>query len=158
MPKSIKMGAPKWPPYPQTFGPSRRSRDGPLVASGGLWRGRSVAYQGGAAHVAGLVGGERARPMHRLAVVPHDEVADAPGVGVDELPLGGVLDEVAQEEARLRHRPAHDRAGVRGEVERLALRHRVRAHQGLAHGLEAGALLVGEVGEAELLAREDLRM
>src|SRR5712691_10031020 len=90
------------------------------------------------------------------AVVPHDEVADAPRVRVDEPRLSGVLDEVAQEGARLRDRPADDGPGVRGQVERLAPRGGVRAHQALAHRLEALALLVGEVGEAELLAREEL--
>ena len=48
----------------------------------------------------------RAGAVHGLAVVPHHEVADPPLVRVDELPLGGVLDEVTQEGARLRHRPA----------------------------------------------------
>jgi len=79
-------------------------------------------------------------------------------VGVDELALGGVLDQVAQEGARLRHRPAQDRAGVRGEVERAAPGDRMRPDEALAHRREAGALLVGEVGEAELLPREDLRV
>ena len=96
--------------------------------------------------------------MHGLAVVPHHQVADPPLVGVDELPLGRVLDQVAQEAARLGHRPADDRAGVRGQIERLAPGTGMDAHQALAHRLEARALLVGEVGEAELLAREDLRV
>src|SRR5438094_670239 len=118
----------------------------------------SGADERGAAHVARLVHGERPRPTHGAAVVPHHEVADAPAVRVDELPLCGVLDEVAQEGARLRHRPAQDAARVRRQVERLASRRRVRAHQALAHRREARALLVGEVGEAELLARENLRV
>jgi hypothetical protein len=79
-------------------------------------------------------------------------------VGIDVLPLGGVLDEIAQERSRLRHRPAHDAAGVRREVERLEPQRGVGAHQALAHRGEALALLLGEVGEAELLAREELRV
>src|SRR5262245_31303927 len=96
--------------------------------------------------------------MHRLAVVPHHEVADAPRVRIHELPLGRVLDQIAQERARLGHRPSHDAAGVRRQIQRPSPRHRVRAQQALAHRLEAFALLVREVGESELLAREDLRV
>src|SRR6185295_9731115 len=159
------LGAPTWPPSPHTFGPSRRRRDAPLVASDHLrcaalrqLDGISVADERGTAHVARLVGGERARAVHGLAVVPHDQITHTPAVRVHELPLGGVLDEVAQERAGLGDRPADDPAGVRREVERLALRDRVRAHERLAYRREARALLVGEVGEPELLAREDLRV
>jgi hypothetical protein len=49
------------------------------------------------------------------AVVPHDEVVGPPGVGVDELALGGVLGQVVQEHARFRDRPAEDGVGMRGE-------------------------------------------
>src|SRR5215813_2076007 len=82
--------------------------------------GRAFAHQRGPAHVARLVGRERAGAVHGLAVVPHDEVADPPLVRIDELALGGVLGQVAQEQPRLRQRPAQDRARVRGQVERFA--------------------------------------
>ena len=79
-----------------------------------------------------------------------------PFVRIDELALRRVLDQVAQEGARLGDRPADDRAGMRSEVERFAAGHRVGAHQHLAHRLEALALLVGDLEKADLLARIDL--
>src|SRR2546426_4517787 len=103
-----------------------------------------------------LVRGKGPGAMRGSTIVPHHQVANAPGLGVDELPLGGVLDEVAQEGARLRHLPAQDAARVRGEIERLAPRGGGGAHQALAHRPEALALLVGEGGGAEPLARGGL--
>src|SRR2546427_90749 len=117
-----------------------------------------LAHERGAAHVARLVHGERPGAVHGTTVVPHHEVAHAPRVGVHELALRGVLREITQEGARLRHRPADDAARVRREIERLPSGRRMGAHQALAHRLEARTLLLGEVEEAELLAREDLRV
>src|SRR6266436_6969215 len=57
------------------------------AGSGHLRRGRALAGQRGAAHVALLVGGEGPAAMHGATVVPHHEVADAPLVRVDELAL-----------------------------------------------------------------------
>src|SRR5262249_56978591 len=79
---------------------------------GGLFRGRPVAHQGGAPHVARFVRREGARAVHGLAVVPHHEVAHRPLVRVDELTLRGMLHEVAQKAPRLWHGPAHDPARV----------------------------------------------
>src|SRR6266849_10404997 len=124
-------------------------------SGGGLRHGRSVAAERGATHVARLVRREGPGTVHGLTVVPHHQITHPPLVGIDELALGGVLDQVAQEKARLRHRPADDTPRVRGQVERLAPRPGVNAHEALAHRLEARALLVGEVGKAELLPRED---
>src|SRR5713101_3720130 len=53
--------------------------------------GRPVADERGAAHVARLVRREGPGTVHRATVVPHHQVADPPIVGVDALPLGGVL-------------------------------------------------------------------
>src|SRR2546427_1502436 len=64
--------------------------------SGDLSHGRLVAGKRGAAHVARLVRGKGPGAMHGSTVVPHHQVANAPGVGVDELPLGGVLGHVGE--------------------------------------------------------------
>ena len=48
------------------------------------------------------------RAMHRGAVVPNHEVADAPGMAVDELRLGCVLYQVTEKEPRLGNRPVDD--------------------------------------------------
>src|SRR5437773_15071 len=58
------------------------------VSGGDLLDGRRVAGDGGAAHVAdqGLV--EPAHPVHRLSVVPDDQIVLPPDVGIDELRLG----------------------------------------------------------------------
>src|SRR5207245_6320042 len=112
-----------WGPF---RGPSRMSR-APRLCRGvralGVWgpfRGPHLdgrlAYERGAAHVARLVHGERPGAVHGTTVVPHHEVAHAPRVGVHELALRGVLREITQEGARLRHRPADDAARVRREV------------------------------------------
>src|SRR4029453_15196364 len=96
--------------------------------------------------------------VHGAAVVPHHEIAHLPAVRIDELPLRRVLHQIAEEGSRLGDRPAHDAARVGGEEQRFPPRRGMRAHQALAHRREARALLVGEVGEAELLAGEDLRV
>jgi hypothetical protein len=75
----------------------------------------AIAGEGGAAHVARLLGGERAAAVHGLAVVPHHQIADRPFMRVDELALGGVLDQVAQEGARLGDPPADDGPGMRSQ-------------------------------------------
>src|SRR5690348_15388340 len=41
---------------------------------------------------------ERATAMHRAAIVPDDEIADPPVVTIDELGLGRVLDQLAQQQ------------------------------------------------------------
>src|SRR5712664_4342574 len=69
---------------------------------------------------------EGAAAMHRGAVVPDHEVADAPAVPIDELRLCRVLDQVAKEQPSFGDRPADDLRRVRGEVGRSAPRARVR--------------------------------
>ena len=68
-----------------------------------------------------------AAAMHGLAVVPHDEVVELPFVDVDEARLGGVLGEIAQNDAGFGHRQAKNGAGVRREIERFPPRDGVRA-------------------------------
>jgi predicted amidohydrolase len=83
--------------------------------SRGLLDRRRVAGEGGAADVAHLVAVEAAGAVHCGTVVPHHQIMGPPGVRVNELALGGVLRQVAQEHARFGDRPADNRAGVRGE-------------------------------------------
>ncbi len=59
--------------------------------------------------------------VHGGAIVPDHQVADAPRVAVDELRLGRVLDQVAEEEPPLGDRPVDDPGRVRRDVERLAI-------------------------------------
>src|SRR5437763_9638637 len=93
----------------------RRDRKSFLLAAVG-----DVAH-GRALHVAAeaqVV--ERRAAMHRAAIVPHHEITDAPAVGIDELPLGSVLDELVDQRTALRVAHAEDAAGMGGEIERLA--------------------------------------
>src|SRR5262245_54024241 len=94
---------------------------------------------------------EGARAMHRGPVVPDHQIADAPGVAIDELPLGGVLDEIAEQEPPFGQRPPDDAGGVRGHIERAAARARERAHQGVDRALQLLLLALGEL-EAQGLA------
>ncbi len=77
---------------------------------------------------------------------------------VHELRLGGVLVQVAEQDARLGRRHPHDGAGVGREVERLAPAHRMRAYEPLAHRPEHRAFLVRVVEHAERAARVHERM
>src|SRR5437899_3214995 len=63
-----------------------------------LFEGRGDVARGDAAQVAHLGGVERPRPMHGAAVVPDHQVALAPAMSVDELPLGGVLHQLHQQQ------------------------------------------------------------
>src|SRR5580700_10833214 len=65
-----------------------------------LFHGRRVAGDGGAAHVANLALVEAAHPVHHLPVVPDDEIVLPPFVDIDELRLGRVFGQVAQQGAR----------------------------------------------------------
>jgi len=76
-----------------------------------------------------------------------------PFVDVDELRLRRMLGEIAQQQSSLRHAPAADDAGVRGEIERLAAMHRMGPHQALQHRLEELLFLVGVIEEPERAAR-----
>src|SRR3989442_2607001 len=108
-------------PRVATAGSGRRSLAlTPPRLGGGLSDGRTVALERRAAHVARLVDRERPGAVHGLAVVPHHQVADPPLGGVDEIPLGRMLDQVAQEQARLPPRPAQERARGPGQVGGLA--------------------------------------
>jgi hypothetical protein len=82
---------------------------------------RSVAFERGAAHVAHLARLPIASvPMHSLAVVPHHEIILPPGVGVNELSPGRVLDKIAHKGHCFRHRPADKAANVGRAASRRA--------------------------------------
>src|SRR5258705_423565 len=72
---------------------------------------------------------ERPRAVHGGAIVPDHEIADAPGVAIDELRLGRVLRQIAKEQSPLRDRPVDDARLVRREIERAPARARDRADQ-----------------------------
>ena len=63
-----------------------------------------------------------------------------------------MLDQLAQQQPALGHRPVDDPRGVRGEVERPPVRARDRAHQRVDRALERVLLVLREL-EAEGLAR-----
>ena len=98
----------------------------------------------------GVVEGPRA--VHGGAVVPDDEVAEAPRVAVHELRLGRVLDQVPQEEPALGHRPVDDPRRVRGDVERPAAGARDGADERMDGALQVLRLVRGEL-EPQGLAR-----
>src|SRR6266852_4296092 len=95
---------------------------------------------------------ERQRPMHRRALVPDHEIADAPGVTVDELPLGRVLHQVAEQQPSFGDRPVDDARLVGRQVERAPERARDGADQRM-DGTFQLVLLFGRELEAEDLAR-----
>ena len=69
-----------------------------------------------------------------------------------------MLGQVAQEHAGFGDRPAEDGTGMRSEEQRLAAARRVGAHETLAHRPEGGDFLLGQIGEADRLARIDQRV
>ena len=58
--------------------------------------------------------------VHGAAVVPDDEIVHPPAVGVDELPLRGVGEELLDQRAAVGFGHAKDPPGVRRQIERLA--------------------------------------
>src|ERR1700726_3058697 len=124
-----------------------------LTRSGDLIECRSNVACRDPAQIAYLALVEGAAAVHRAAVVPDDQIALAPFVTIDKRGLGGVLDQVAQQQAAVGHGPADDFRGVRGEVERLALRTGVDSHQPLWHGWQQILLAEQQLGETELGAR-----
>ena len=65
-------------------------------------------------HIPHLLGVEGPGTMHGGAVVPHHQIPLLPFMCIDKRALGGVLDQVAQQGARLRDRPADDGARMGG--------------------------------------------
>src|SRR3954454_5970436 len=76
---------------------------GPLP-SGGLLEGRPRVLQRHAPHVARMLTVlEGTGAVQGAAVIPYDQVVPAPAMPIDELALGGVLSQVADQGHRLRH-------------------------------------------------------
>src|SRR5579872_7180586 len=98
-------------------GQRRWSRQWRSPVSSGGFRLRDLqpgALDRGAAQIAHFLQViEAPRPVHHGAIVPHHQVADAPGMRIDELPLGRVLGQVADEGACLGNWPADDAADMR---------------------------------------------
>src|SRR6185312_10233904 len=93
--------------------------------------------------------------MHGAAVVPHDQIADAPAVPIDEARLSGEGDELLDQPAPFLDRPADDVRSVRGEIERLAAGAGMAAHDQLRHRRQLAADLLVELGEADERARAE---
>jgi hypothetical protein len=74
---------------------------------------RGISRKRRPANVANFIAREPARPVHRRAIVPDDEIPWPPAVAIDELRLRGVLGQVAQEHPRFGDVPADDGAGMR---------------------------------------------
>src|SRR6476646_2610493 len=92
-----------------------RERSSPLAknveaatsASGGLRR-FDVESRHASQFAAVLAVVEGAAAVHRRAIVPDHEIADAPLVAVHELRLGRMLDEIPQQQPALGNGPVDD--------------------------------------------------
>src|SRR6516162_341281 len=67
--------------------------------------------------------------MEQAAVIPHDEITLAPAVGVHELPLRGVLEQLFEEGSPLGLGHAADVRGMVAKIERLAAGIRMGPHE-----------------------------
>src|SRR5579863_995848 len=117
-----------------------------------------VAGERRPANVANVFPVKAAGAVHRRSIVPRDEVAHAPAMAVDESRLRRMLGEVAQQHARFRQRPSHDRASMRGQKQGFAARLRIGSHEAVTDGAEMLALFGREFGEADRLSRIDQRV
>src|SRR5260221_2033395 len=98
----------------------------------------AIAYSG--AELAGTVlGGGAAQfpPLREIeappavqdaAVVPHHQIADAPGMAEDELALRPMLEQLGQQDAPLAQGATDDVRRMGADPEHIALRSRMRAH------------------------------
>src|SRR5437764_602954 len=96
--------------------------------------------------------------MHRAAIVPDDQIALRPAMGMDELRLRGELCQVAQEDTALRGRPSDDMRGVAAEIKRRPAGARMTACHALLNRWPGCNLLGREVVEAKLGARIEQRV
>src|SRR5437762_2196393 len=72
------------------------------------------------------------------AVIPHDHVAFAPGMGEAELRLVGALAELVEQRLAGRPRPADDEAGMGADIERAPAVDRVVAIEALLDRRQLG--------------------
>src|SRR5436190_4526289 len=96
--------------------------------------------------------------MHGAAVVPHDEIAHPPAVGVDELALRGVSGQFGHERQRFGILHSPNPADVRSDVQRIAPAFGYAPHERPQHRRKRDLLFRREVGKAELAARINERM
>jgi len=68
-------------------------------------------------------------PVQQTAVVPHDEIAHAPAVPINELRLCRMLEEATEQGRALHLLHAKDAGRMIAEIERLAAGLGVRPHQ-----------------------------
>src|SRR5580700_4862422 len=102
-------------------GPRPRAGLRRLDLDAGLLAGIGDVADRGALHVAfpaQVV--EFGAAVHGAAVVPDDEIVHPPAVGVDELPLRGVRQELFDQRTAVGFGHAKDPSGVRRQIERLA--------------------------------------
>src|SRR5207253_3749897 len=97
-------------------------------------------------------------PVHGAAVVPHDQIVQPPAVGIYELPLGDMRDQLINERSALVLRHSEDTPCMGGEVQRLAPGFRNGADQHLGYRRHPPAFLLAELGKAEPGARIEDRM
>ena len=91
--------------------------------------------------------------MHGAAVVPHDQVPDAPTVRVTKLPLCGVLHQHLEQVPGLLLRQPFDVSDVGREVQGFTIILGKLSHQRPAYRRESVDLLRGEILDAHLAAR-----
>jgi hypothetical protein len=89
--------------------------------------------------------------VERAAVIPHQEVADAPAVNVLELALAGEREKLVDQAPGLVVRHADDVTGVGSNEEVLAAGLRDCANQRLGDGVDGLALAFLPVSVAEAL-------
>src|SRR6187455_1867943 len=93
------------------------------------------------------------RAVQRAAIIPDDQIAQPPLMGIDETWLRRMCQEVAEEGTALLDRPADDVRGVRGDIERLSPRARMASHQWMTCRWPCFDLVFGRRVAAELRAR-----
>ena len=96
--------------------------------------------------------------MKRGAVVPHDVVAGAPRMRIDERRLGGMLEQLRDQQASLRDAQIADAVDVHARVEHLAPRARMHMDERALHRREALELLLGVAIVAERNAGMESRV
>src|SRR5579863_4699240 len=99
-----------------------------------------VLIQGGcnirrrnAPHISWVSLVERARTMHRTAVVPDHKITRRPVMAIYELRLSGMLHQILDQHTPFRNRPVQNMRGVGGQIQCLALRPRNSPHHALGY-------------------------
>src|SRR5579872_5811763 len=120
---------PRTPRSRRLGGAGRHRLTGQRSRSGRLVQGRADIERRCPAQIAWLAFVVRPAAMHRVAIVPDDQIALAPFVAVDEASLRRMLLQVAEQQPPFGNRPADDVRPMRRQVQTLAARARVPAYQ-----------------------------